>query len=280
MSEGAQTTEPAPTAPSPPPPAATEATPAAPSVFDWKATGLSKDALDFVGGKGWKDAGALLGSYQNLEKDYRQSVKIPGEDAKPEDVAKFWARMGRPEKSDDYKLEGYKPPEGGLDLIPWFKGIAHKHNLPSKAFEGVAGEFVQHMNEVAKQEQEQYVAQVQTQMDKVTKEWGPEAAIHQRNIQLFRQAFGLSTDDTTEMMLAIGPEKWAKFASKAGGYFAEAKIGGDLPGGGSQFGMTKEAAQARIDEMKVDPAFAKRWADQDATAVNEMKRLQRIAAGS
>jgi len=279
MSEAQPQPAPAtPAAPAPATPAAPEAPPAS-SVFDWKATGLSKESLEWVGGKGFKDLNAAFGSHQNLEKDYRQSVKIPGDDAKPEDISKFWARMGRPEKSDDYKLEGYKPPEGGLDLIPWFKAVAHKHNLPAKAFEGVAGEFVAHMKEVEQQEQEQYTAQVQQQMDAVAKEWGPEAAINVRNIQNFRTAFGLSQEDTTEMMLAIGPAKWAKFASKAGSYFAEAKIGGDLPGGGSQFGMTQEAAQAKLDEITRDPAKAKLYANEDPVTVNEVSRLRRIVRG-
>lgn len=249
--------------------------------FDWKQSGVSKEALDFAAGKGWKDPGAVIGSYQNLEKDYRQSVRIPGEDAKPEDVAKFWSRVGRPEKSDDYAVpKDYKAPEGGVDLVPWFKGVAHRHNLPAKAFEGVVGEFTQHLQELAQQDQEAYTAQMQQQLDAVVKAWGPQAAVHQRNIQLFRNAFGLSTDQTTEMMFAIGPEAWAKFAAKAGSYFAEAKIGGDLPGGGASFGLTKEAAQAKLDELSQDPAFAKRYAAEDKTAINEIARLRRTAAGT
>jgi hypothetical protein len=283
MSEGAVQTGGDAAAPASTPPAQS-APPASasaiPSAFDWKSVGLSKETADFVAAKGWKDPSVVVGSYQNLEKTLGNSVRIPGEDAKPEDVAKFWSKVGRPEKAEEYKApEGYKVPDGGVDLVPWFQQIAHKHNLPAKAFEGVVGEFTSHMQELASQEQEAFDAQVNQQAEAVTKAWGSEAPVHARNIQQFRQAFGLTTEQTTNMMLAIGPEAWAKFSSRAGSYFAEAKIGADLPGGGSQFGMTVEAAQARLSELTSDSNFAARYANEDRTAVNEVARLHKIIAG-
>jgi hypothetical protein len=80
--------------------------------------------------------------------------------------------------------------------------------------------------------------------------------------------------------MAVGPKVWAPLAAKLGSYFAEAKIGGDLTGGGNTFGMTKEAAQARLQELTGDREFSKRYFDLDPSAVREVKRLHRIVAGS
>ena len=278
MSE-AQPTGQAPAAPASTPPTATPAQPS--QGFDWKSAGLSPESLEYVANKGFKDPGAVIGSYQNLEKMMGGRVKIPAADAPADEQQKFWGQLGRPEKPEGYgSLKDIQVPDGGLDIRPWFQGVAHKLNLPDSMAGGLAKEFVAYQTQLAQQEQEAYTAQVQASMDKVVKEWGPEAPVHQRNIQLFRQAFGLSVEQTTEMMLAVGPEAWAKFAAKAGGYFAEAKVGGDLPGGGTTFGMTKEAALAKLDELTADPAFAKRYVNEEAAAVNEITRLRRVAYGS
>ncbi|MCI0372731.1 MAG: hypothetical protein L0214_15465, partial [candidate division NC10 bacterium] len=53
-----------------------------------------------------------------------EKVAIPGKEAKPEEWAAFWNRLGRPEKSDGYEI----PKEGLKSLKPdqqaeWIKGL-------------------------------------------------------------------------------------------------------------------------------------------------------------
>jgi hypothetical protein len=75
---------------------------------------------------------ALAQSYVELEGQlgkYNNSVILPEKDAKPEELEKFYSRIGRPEKKDDYKLdptEGFEAPEEYLNSM---KSLYHEAGL-------------------------------------------------------------------------------------------------------------------------------------------------------
>lgn len=268
-------------------PAATSApapTPAPSNVIEGPWGSLTPESKQYVETKGFKDVGALVGAYQNAEKAIGSRVAWPKDENDADGWNAIYARMGRPEKPEAYTLEGYKAPEGGIDLMPWFQQTAHKHGLGERQFRGVMGEFLQEMKRIGDAEAAEYAQIVKAQEDAVTKAWGSDAPKMTRNMQIIRKLTGWNEQDATEAMLAMGPEKWSKLA-KLGDYFSEQSIG-DLtqPNGAGGFGMTKEAAQARIQDIvnSMDPAMAQmreRLANGDIVAQQEWDKLNRIAAG-
>jgi len=114
----------------------------------------------------FEDVGALAKGFIDAKAYQGASVKIPGEDAGDEDVkafndkviekmpalmykpdlenqeqsVDFYRTLGMPEKSDGYKMPEVSPPEGvemNTEKLESFRGIAHKHGLTAKQFEGV-----------------------------------------------------------------------------------------------------------------------------------------------
>lgn len=283
----AATPTPTPTPTDPAPDSATSTPPAAPpdpggSVWSQ----LSPEARGWVESKGFKDLGSLVGSYQNAEKAISTRIAMPKDEADAEGWNALYAKLGRPEKPDQYAIEGYQPPEGGVDMVPWFRNVGHKHGLSQRQWEGITREFLAEMKTLGERENAEYAKAVQDQVDAVTKAWGPDAPKMTRNMQIIRKITGWSDEDATEAMLAMGPEKWAKLA-KLGEYFSEQSIGDLTSGGtgGGQFGMSREAAQARINEIinSMDPAlvqFRERMQSGDTVAQREWERLNRIASGA
>jgi hypothetical protein len=77
----------------------------------------------------FKEKSALAQSYIELEDKLGKSIALPGQDAKPEELEKFYSRIGRPEKKDDYKLdptEGFEAPEEYLNSM---KSLYHEAGL-------------------------------------------------------------------------------------------------------------------------------------------------------
>lgn len=266
-------------------PPAPPAPPAPPGASAGPWDGLTPESRTWVTEtKGFKGVADLVGAYQNAEKAIGSRVAWPKDDNDADGWNAIYQRMGRPEKPEAYTLEGYKPPEGGIDLMPWFQQTAHKHGLGERQFRGVMGEFLSEMKRIGDAEAAEYAQLVKTQEDAVTKAWGPDAPKMVRNMQVIRKLTGWSEQDATEAMLAMGPEKWSKLAT-IGNYFAEQSIG-DLtqPNGAGGFGMTREAAQARINELtaSMDPAvvqFRDRLMRGDPVAAQEWQRLQSLATG-
>lgn len=94
-------------------------------------TEYSKDKLwDSV-----KDIPTLLKNYAEAQKYNIGAVRIPGKDAKPEEIDAYRRKLGRPETSDGYKLELPELP-GGLswsdDMLAGFKKWAYDAGLSTQ----------------------------------------------------------------------------------------------------------------------------------------------------
>lgn len=131
---------PAPTttpAPEPAPQPTAEAAPAAPA-FDYGAwaDGLS-DAAKKDYAKRFKSVDDVLDGALNLRKDIATRVKVPGKDAKPEDVAAFRKAIGAHEKAEEYKAavpEGYEIAEPQKAMLGLMQQAAAESGVPGSAF--------------------------------------------------------------------------------------------------------------------------------------------------
>jgi hypothetical protein len=81
---------------------------------------------------------SMYGSYRSMENTWasKQFVKLPGKDAKPEEIAEYHKAMGVPEKPEDYfaavKLEnGAVIGDADKPLVNSFAQAAHKAGMPA-----------------------------------------------------------------------------------------------------------------------------------------------------
>lgn len=124
-----------------------EVAPAASSVpaetgwFDTLPDGLKAEkSLETFKGK---PISALVESHVNAQKLIGGSLRVPGKDAKPEEVAKFreeaWAKLGRPESPEKYnvKLPSVEGVEVSAEHVKAFLPVAHKLGLNESQVEEI-----------------------------------------------------------------------------------------------------------------------------------------------
>lgn len=147
----------------------------------------------------------LLNSYANLEKSFSSrtnGVKIPGDDAKDEDWAKYREAVGAPKEATEYGLarpENVPEDQWNGDLATKASEIALKYGIPKKAL----GELVETYNGSVKDVMTRAEAQMQKQVDNtvetLTKEWGADSKTQWQKAARAAEAVGLPLDDDAIM---------------------------------------------------------------------------------
>jgi len=144
-----------------------------------------------------KSEDSFWSQMSNMRSMMGQSIRIPTDDASKEDLAAFnqrlmekvpnlmqkpdidnievmdvfYEQMGRPKESAAYNAPELKAPEGIVlqdGLAENFKGIAHKHGLSQKQYEGVIKDYTD--STIVQAELD--LSQHQTGMKDLNDEWG------------------------------------------------------------------------------------------------------------
>jgi hypothetical protein len=236
----------------------------------------------FAQTKGWKDPASVVDGYRNLERligaPKERVLKLP---EKPDDPgwSDVYARLGRPEKPEAYELpvpDGHGDPE-------FAKGIAevmHKHGVPKGAAQALAQFNNDYVGRLVEAHERQLAEKSAAELSQLKSEWG---AKYDENAELSKRAareFGVSEDQAKALEGALGTAGMLKLFNSIGSKLAEPKAfdagGGD---GGGGFGLTPEAAKARISQLRNDRDWTSRYLAGDVNARQEMERLSRVAAG-
>lgn len=255
------------------------------SVQDW-TTSLPDTAKLYVSQKGFKDPGAVLESYQNLEKlmgaPKERLLKLPEKADAPE-WGEVYDKLGRPKAPTDYSIgakdQKGNPITGNPEFTSWAQQQFHDLGLTKAQGEALAQRWNDYaLTDISKRDQT--VAQTTTtEKAALTKEWG--AAYDQNSKAAFAAAkqFGLGQEEVSQLEKAIGFGKTMKFLANIGSKVGEHSYvdGGNGSGQGFQGALTPEIAKAQILELKNDTDFTQRYLAGESAAAAKMKRLMEFA---
>jgi hypothetical protein len=123
-----------------------------PAGFDWNTwrEGLTDESKKAYA-KGFKDPDALLDGALNLRREISTRIKVPGKDAKPEEVAAFRAAIGAKEKAEEYKVatpENYELGEVQTALASSMQQAAAEAGVPAAAFESFTKKYFEFEQQV------------------------------------------------------------------------------------------------------------------------------------
>jgi len=133
--------------------------------------------------------GTWAGKYKNLGEAFRgggeadkligaKGVIVPGDNAKPEDVEKFYNTLGRPAKADGYKFDPIDNPHekirGNPDLDKNFKAMAYKHGLTQKQASAMYKDYIGGLSKGLTKSDEMEKADTDKARAELTQEWGAE----------------------------------------------------------------------------------------------------------
>jgi hypothetical protein len=141
-------------------------------------SGLSEDTRKWVETKGYKSPEDIVKAYQSAEQKLGTTLTPPKDDAPQEEWAKFYDKLGRPEKAEGYD---FKRPEGLPEDLPYSDELAstsknwmHEAGLNPKQAQAIHDKFAGYMADQQKAVQEaQAKAVTETHAD-LTKDWGPQ----------------------------------------------------------------------------------------------------------
>jgi len=104
---------------------------------------LSEQTRDQGDFSKFKSADDLAVSYVNMHKQQRDAA-VPGDDATPEQRDAFYARIGRPDKPDDYQfssIDGLPDKTIPDDRMAEFRELAHKNGLTQNQVAGLYNKY-------------------------------------------------------------------------------------------------------------------------------------------
>lgn len=266
-----------------PPPAAAPAAPAgtpppaAAPVLPWYPN-ADEVTVGYLQNKGWKEPSDILNAYRGAEKfisaPIEQRLVIPGPDAKPEDMAKFYDRLGRPSDPSGYKIE---VPEGApKEFAQSAAKVMHEAGIPKEQGEKLAAWWNGQAQAAQAAEQTRAQQDVEQGNRNLASKWGAAYTQELAKAQNAARALGVTTEQIDNLQRAMGHQATMEFFNAIGNKVGEA----DFVTGKSEQGfgaMTPVQAKAKITELRADKEFIKRYVAKDANAVAEMARLHAFA---
>ena len=147
----------------------------------FSALSIDEDTRDWLAKRGTKTVEDAVKTAYEQSKLLGNAVRVPGKDAKPEEVEAFYEKLGRPKTADEYD---FQPPESLPENLPYdgeraksFAGLAHKLGL-SKAQASAVHDWavenaVNDFNGFSTQHAEQNEAVAKAETAKLEKLWGP-----------------------------------------------------------------------------------------------------------
>jgi len=225
----------------------------------WYST-LPTEQHALIQTKGWKDAGAVVESYTNLEKllgadRAGRTVTIPTDKSTPEEIAAFHTKLGVPDKAEGYEI---KIAEGVDPTFSKMMAAAMKDaGIPKGAGEKLAAVYQQ--QEAAATTA--FLAQSDADMRALQTEWGADFDAKLETAGRGAAALGLKDRALRDKLeRAVGTKTlltWAHMVGEMTSEHGGPRLGSD----GSKsatFTLTKESAQAKVEALTKDSEFQSR----------------------
>jgi hypothetical protein len=160
----------------------------------------------------FKEAPAVWDKFDSLLQAEGKAIVIPDEKAKPEEVAAFWNKVGKPEKADGYQIT---KPADLPETIPYnpemeamFRKFAHENNYTKAQAEKAWNWYFSLAKEghavTEKQKAEAEAESVRVRDEAVTKlktEWGTKFDVNKEIATKAWKTFGKGFEDLLEKVI-------------------------------------------------------------------------------
>jgi hypothetical protein len=242
----------------------------------------------WVEAKGFKDPLSVAESAYNLEKMMGfdragRTLVMPGENATPEEIKAFNAKIGVPETPDGY---GLKLPDGQTD-DSFMKQAAqwmHEAGIPAGSAQKLVEQWNGFVAAQGQQSEQQFAAQAVNDMQAWQAEQG---AAYQQNLELAKRATQflpekmsnggqeISRQEALDRIeRAIGTGNMMRLFAQIGSGLSEHKV---LQGDGGGV-MTPAQAQQRINELKSNREWTSAYLSGDQAKAKELQNLIALAS--
>lgn len=211
-----------------------------------------------------------------------QLLRLPKDAADEQGWKSLWTRLGTPDTPAGYDFSTIKNADGTdleASLLERFRTTAANLKLPKDMATGMVQDFVKQQAEARAESEAATAAAVLAEKSKLAANWGPNMQSNMLVAQNAAKALGISPEVVVALEKNVGyaqtMEMFRNIGSKIGEDTFVSNAFSGAPGGV----MTREAAMARMTELKVDSAWTAKFLSGDAAATREFQNLTTIMAG-
>lgn len=220
-----------------------------------------------------------------------QLLKLPKADAPPEEWDAVWQRLGAPKDASGYDFSTVKFSDGSEAepaFVDFLRAQAAALHLSPENAQRLAAETVKFLETADATVSADEQAAATRALEQLRQSWGANYDAHKviadRAYAAVMQAAGFDQAKMTaavqQLGSMVGKVEAMQMLLAIGMKMGEDQfVGGGGPGGNTTF-YTKESAVARINELKQDSEFAKRWLAGGVNETKEMSNLHQIAYGN
>ena len=248
--------------------------------FDWSTINLSPEGSEFIQKKGFKTPDAVIESYRNLEKlagtPAERILKLP-DPSDAEGMRAMFEKLGAGKSPDDYK---FPVPDGVDDTFSkTAAGWMHEIGVPVDMGMQLAEKYNTFLQEQVSAQQNEMKQRDQAQLVQLKADWGQNMQANTRIVDRAAETFGMKEDTIESLRQSMGAGEAMKFLLEIGSRLGveDRFVEGEGAGFDVSVGGSPEQAKARIDELRKDTEFIKKYASGDIQSRREMERLHRIA---
>lgn len=232
-----------------------EGSPTGASNAPWYGDLISKetdtDFKAYVTNKNYPDPLAAIKGHYNAEKligldRAGRTVVLPKDDNDAEGMKAFRAKLGVPEKPEDYKLPFEGDATFAAEAQKWF----HQAGVPAKAAQQIAENWNKQVKSMLEADEAARVTKNTQELNELKANLGNGFAAQQelsrRALNVFGKEAGFTDEDIGAMEDAIGSAKTVKLFMKLGNVLREAQFAG----GDSTMGTPPDQIKAKIKEIQ------------------------------
>jgi len=224
-----------------------------------------------------KDVAGLAKGYVEAQKMIGGSVRIPGEDATPEEWGKFHSKMGRPDDVAGYGITKPETLPAGVTwdegMVKWFGDAAFKHGASKELATGLMNDWNEYQFSQAHAAQQA----MKVELDGLRESWGNK---FDGNVEIgLRGIERLLPPEKVDQFKALLNETgignraiMLEYAYQVGNVLKE---DGYILGDGHGGAVGAEGAKAKIEAIKSDKEHPY-WKG-DKSAIDEVSRLYKVA---
>lgn len=239
---------------------------------DWTAD-LAELDRGYVQNKGWKQPSDLLMSYKNMEQfrgvPETQLLKLPTDLNDKKAMGGVYDRMGRPPKPEGYEIKGADGKVG--EFQNWAASVFHEAGLSKAQATEIVTKWNEQQKAITEANAKAFDEKMGLEDQGLKKEWGAHYPDRIREAKLAAEQFGVGPEELDALEQGLGYAKVIKFFQRIGAKMGES---GFVTGANRGFGsMSPEAAKARIESLKADKEWVKRWSEGGMSEREELKRL-------
>jgi hypothetical protein len=256
--------------------------------------GVDSETIGHWDNKGWKKDDpkeiAIAATKQAREAERffgvppDQILKLPKADAKPDEIAAFYQRLGAPKESKEYDFSAVKLNGQPLDeaLTSALREAMAQAFVPKDRAPAIATAVAKALDDKAAADTTIRTAKLAEEKATLAKNWGVtpdklETTLNMLQARQGAQRLGITPEAVAALENQIGYAALMDAMRKIG-----AKTGEDTfveGGGGSGPTTTRDGAVAKLATLENDKAWGKRLAAGDAAAIAEWSALTAIISG-